>query len=316
MARLFLNRAPPASPPLLLAAHADARPPSSPILPPPLPPAPTPTRCPQVLTFVLLFLLSFSDFLVSDVPVYFAWISIISYLVIQHMRMQQVGVGQGGGGCPGWVGCVGGGGVGWVGWVGGVGGWVGGWGGVCVGGGWVGGGRGARGGRAGGRQHMWKQQQLGQQRSGSSRQAASSSLSAFLPRTPTPAFPLPQSWTTSLHTSRSTQKTGWPSPALPSGTTRLKTRRWRRCAWLRTGRGPSRPSLPAAPPLLAPLAAADHARAHGPPPHPPTPTPLPCCQANNGLSVATNLLILLALTVGTRLMAFALIWGMARLRKL
>ncbi|PSC76238.1 ABC transporter [Micractinium conductrix] len=42
----------------------------------------------------------------------------------------------------------------------------------------------------------------------------------------------------------------------------------------------------------------------------------PLAQANNGLSVATNLLILLALTVGTRLMAFALIWGMARLRKL
>jgi ATP-binding cassette, subfamily G (WHITE), member 2 len=33
-----------------------------------------------LLTFVLLFLLSFSGFLVSDVPVYFAWISRISYL--------------------------------------------------------------------------------------------------------------------------------------------------------------------------------------------------------------------------------------------
>ena len=33
------------------------------------------------LTFILLILLSFSGFLVSDVPVYFAWVGKISYLV-------------------------------------------------------------------------------------------------------------------------------------------------------------------------------------------------------------------------------------------
>jgi ABC-type multidrug transport system ATPase subunit/ABC-type multidrug transport system permease subunit len=37
-----------------------------------------------VLTFVLLFLLSFSGFLVSDVPVYFAWIGKISYLTYAY----------------------------------------------------------------------------------------------------------------------------------------------------------------------------------------------------------------------------------------
>lgn len=37
-----------------------------------------------ILTFVLLFLLSFSGFLVSDVPVYFRWISKISYLTYAY----------------------------------------------------------------------------------------------------------------------------------------------------------------------------------------------------------------------------------------
>jgi ATP-binding cassette, subfamily G (WHITE), member 2 len=37
-----------------------------------------------VLTFVLLFLLSFSGFLVSDVPVYFSWIGKISYLTYAY----------------------------------------------------------------------------------------------------------------------------------------------------------------------------------------------------------------------------------------
>ena len=42
-------------------------------------------RCPlQLLTFVLLFLLSFSGFLVSDVPVYFKWIQKISYLTYAY----------------------------------------------------------------------------------------------------------------------------------------------------------------------------------------------------------------------------------------
>ena len=39
---------------------------------------------PQVLTFVLLFLLSFSGFLVSDVPVYFRWIQKISFLTYAY----------------------------------------------------------------------------------------------------------------------------------------------------------------------------------------------------------------------------------------
>lgn len=34
----------------------------------------------QVLTFVLLIMLSFSGFLVTDIPVYFKWIGKISYL--------------------------------------------------------------------------------------------------------------------------------------------------------------------------------------------------------------------------------------------
>ena len=38
----------------------------------------------QVLTFVLLFLLSFSGFLVSDVPVYFRWIQKISFLTYAY----------------------------------------------------------------------------------------------------------------------------------------------------------------------------------------------------------------------------------------
>lgn len=38
----------------------------------------------QILTFVLLFLLSFSGFLVSDVPVYFRWITKISYLTYAY----------------------------------------------------------------------------------------------------------------------------------------------------------------------------------------------------------------------------------------
>ena len=34
----------------------------------------------QILTFVLLIMLSFSGFLVTRIPVYFKWISKISYL--------------------------------------------------------------------------------------------------------------------------------------------------------------------------------------------------------------------------------------------
>jgi hypothetical protein len=37
-----------------------------------------------ILTFVLLLLLSFSGFLVSDVPVYFEWITVISYLTYTY----------------------------------------------------------------------------------------------------------------------------------------------------------------------------------------------------------------------------------------
>lgn len=39
---------------------------------------------PQALTFVLLFLLSFSGFLVSDIPVYFKWVSKVTYLTYAY----------------------------------------------------------------------------------------------------------------------------------------------------------------------------------------------------------------------------------------
>lgn len=41
----------------------------------------TSTMAVLMLTFVLLILLSFSGFLVSDIPVYFKWVRTISYLV-------------------------------------------------------------------------------------------------------------------------------------------------------------------------------------------------------------------------------------------
>lgn len=58
----------------------------------------------QILTFVLLFLLSFSGFLVSDVPMYFSWISTISYLTYAYAAgeraRQRAGRGRGRRGFP------------------------------------------------------------------------------------------------------------------------------------------------------------------------------------------------------------------------
>lgn len=52
---------------------------------------------------------------------------------------------------------------------------------------------------------------------------------------------------------------------------------------------------------------------------PPPPTACPCAlpaQVNNGLSIGVNLAILLGITLGTRVLAFALLATLARLKRL